>query len=112
MFRKLVKSAAWSLIFSMLFVANQAVLAQAKCYKFGKEVPCEQLKGLFGWVIALGAVLLLGSMVAFVFWILMLVHAATKPIENKAMWIILMIFTQIIGALIYYFVVKRKFNKQ
>jgi uncharacterized protein YneF (UPF0154 family) len=43
---------------------------------------------------------------------MMIVHAAKHDVENKAMWIILMVFTGIVGALIYYFVVKRKFSKQ
>jgi len=49
---------------------------------------------------------------ATIFWIMMLVHVAKYPVENKLMWIILMVFTGIIGALIYYFVVKRKFSNQ
>ena len=49
--------------------------------------------------------------VSTVFWILMIVHAATKPVENKVIWIVIMILTGIIGALVYYFAVKRKFNK-
>jgi len=57
-------------------------------------------------------VLFLVGIAAFIFWIVMLVHAASHPVENKAMWIILMVFTGVIGSLIYYFVVKRKFAKQ
>jgi predicted neutral ceramidase superfamily lipid hydrolase len=61
--------------------------------------------GAFLVIIALG-------ILATVFWIMMIVHAARHDVENKAMWVILMVFTGIVGALIYYFVVKRKFNKQ
>jgi len=42
----------------------------------------------------------------------MLIHAVSKPIENKALWIIILVFTGVIGAIIYYFVVKRKFDLQ
>lgn len=56
--------------------------------------------------------ILLISISAFVFWIMMIVHAATHPIENRAIWVLLLIFTGIIGAIVYYFVVKRKFNSQ
>ncbi|MBI5079052.1 PLDc N-terminal domain-containing protein [Candidatus Wolfebacteria bacterium] len=43
---------------------------------------------------------------------MMIVHAARHPINNKGVWIVVMIFTGIVGALIYYFTVKRKFNQQ
>lgn len=46
---------------------------------------------------------------ALVFWIMMIVHAMKHDIKDKTMWLILMIFTGIIGALIYYFTVKRNF---
>ncbi|OGH73707.1 MAG: hypothetical protein A2921_03720 [Candidatus Magasanikbacteria bacterium RIFCSPLOWO2_01_FULL_43_20b] len=68
--------------------------------------------GFLGWGIAAVVVLFLVGIAAFIFWIVMLVHAASHPVENKAMWIILMVFTGVIGSLIYYFVVKRKFAKQ
>ncbi|OGH72240.1 MAG: hypothetical protein A3G00_04980 [Candidatus Magasanikbacteria bacterium RIFCSPLOWO2_12_FULL_43_12] len=68
--------------------------------------------GFLGWGIAVVVVLFLVGIAAFIFWIVMLVHAASHPVENKAMWIILMVFTGVIGSLIYYFVVKRKFAKQ
>lgn len=85
----------------------------AKCTLNGQQIPCEelgkQIKGVLGWGIgALIAIAVVGIW-ATVFWILMIVHAAKNEIENKAMWIILMVFTGIIGTIIYYFVVKRKF---
>lgn len=111
MLNKIIKSTMFVSLTLFLFSAiNQIALAQAKCTKFGKEVPCEELKGLLGWGLGIIALFIIGGIVALVFWILMLVHAATKPIDNKEMWMILMVFTGIVGAFIYYFVVKRKFN--
>ena len=44
----------------------------------------------------------------FVFWIIMLIDAIKhSPEKTKIVWIIVIIFTHIIGALIYYFVEKR-----
>jgi hypothetical protein len=43
----------------------------------------------------------------FVFWIWMLIEAATKEPDSgstRLVWVIIIVFTQIIGALIYYFV--------
>jgi len=100
----------------VLLGATQLALAQAKCTVNGREVPCEeaarQLKTFLGF--GLGALVLVFAIIiaAAVFWIMMLVHAASHQIDNKAMWIILMVFTGIIGALAYYVVVKRKFNQK
>ena len=47
----------------------------------------------------------------FIFWILMLVNCAKRdfPTENtKVIWLLVIILTGFIGAIIYYFVVKRK----
>lgn len=43
---------------------------------------------------------------AFVIW--MIVDAARRPMENKALWIILMVIFGFIPAVIYFFMVKRK----
>ncbi len=45
-----------------------------------------------------------------VFWIKMLIHAATKPIDNKIVWVIIICLAQIVGVLIYYFVVYREYK--
>lgn len=58
--------------------------------------------GVFGMllVIALGVAM-------FVFWIWMLIEAATKEPDTgntRLVWVIIIVFTQVIGAAIYYFV--------
>lgn len=49
--------------------------------------------------------------VTTVFWILMLIHAASKEIENKALWLIIILFLGFIGAVVYYFAIKRPADK-
>ena len=47
----------------------------------------------------------------FVFWILMIVDCVQRKFKNdndKLVWILVLIFLHVLGALIYYFVVKRK----
>ncbi|HTZ41752.1 MAG TPA: PLDc N-terminal domain-containing protein [Candidatus Omnitrophota bacterium] len=54
------------------------------------------------------------SILAFVFWIIMLVDAIKrnyKKSDEKIIWVLVIILTGIIGALIYYFVVKRENKK-
>ena len=46
----------------------------------------------------------------FIFWILMIIDAATRKFKNdtdKVVWILIIVFLQIIGAIIYYFVIKK-----
>lgn len=117
MLKIITKSAMFStLTLGLMTVANQVALAAAKCIVNGREVPCEELgnqvKGFLGWGIGIILVVLVFGILAMIFWIMMIVHAARHPINNKGVWIVVMIFTGIIGALIYYFAVKRKFNQQ
>lgn len=51
--------------------------------------------------------ILIGAL-AFVFWLIMLVDAATRKFKDstdKIVWILVVIFVTFIGALIYYFVI-------
>lgn len=78
-----------------------------------------EMISLFGGVMIL-AILFILIIVAltvfiFVFWILMLVDCVKRKFKegsDKIVWVIVIIFTQIIGAIIYYFVVKAKDKKK
>lgn len=117
MLKTITKSAMFSSFALGLFaVANQVALAAAKCTVNGQEVDCAELgnkiQGFLGWGIGGFLLFVAFGIWATVFWIMMIIHAAKHNVENKAMWIIIMVFTGIVGALIYYFVVKRKFSNQ
>lgn len=105
-----------SLILGSMSFVNRIALAAATCTVNNQEVPCEelgnQIKGFVGWGLGIFFILFVIGILATVFWIMMIIHAAKHDIQDKGMWIILMVFTGIIGAIIYYFVVKQKFNKQ
>ena len=103
-----------------VFTGAIALAQEATCRLNGQEVPCDKMlekTGHFlGW--GLGVVLLIWllfvgfGVFCFVFWILMLIHAASKPINDKVVWVLVIALTGIIGAIIYYFVVKREFDRQ
>ncbi len=117
MLKIITKSAVFSSVtFWLWFLSNQLALAQAKCTVNGREVPCEelgkQIKGFLGGGLVFFLVVAAILIWAMVFWIMMIVHVARHEVQNKAVWIILMVLTGIVGALIYYFVVKRKFGKK
>jgi predicted neutral ceramidase superfamily lipid hydrolase len=100
-----------ALTLGWMSVASHVALAAATCTSNGHEVPCADMKFALIWSIGVVLLFLAFLIWATVFWILMLVHAVKHDAERKAlMWIILMVFTGIVGSLIYYFVVKRKFN--
>jgi len=94
----------------------QFALAQSTgCELNGEPIACEELTKQFGGLFAgLGVLMIVIPIIAligFIFWLMMVIHAASNPIENKALWIIVLIFTGVFGAIIYYFAVKRKFSK-
>lgn len=61
------------------------------------------------WFAGLGAVGVVVAILAFVFWVWMLVDAITRTFTSdleKVVWILVIIFLNILGALIYYFAVR------
>lgn len=65
---------------------------------------------VFPFVLAFGLVGFLIGLVTFIFWIWMLVDAIQRKFKNpndKIIWILVIVFTHFIGALIYYFIVKK-----
>lgn len=89
---------------------------QGECFINGEAVPCEQLQeslsGFLGIGIAIAIFAFILLLASLVFWVFTLIHALTKPVENKAMWVVVMIFTGAFGSVIYYFIEMRPFNKR
>lgn len=67
---------------------------------------------LTGGFIGLMVVATIVFLVATVFWLWMIVEAITKPIENKAIWILVLLATGVLGAIVYYFAVKRPMDQK
>ncbi|MCZ7384944.1 MAG: PLDc N-terminal domain-containing protein [Candidatus Methanoperedens sp.] len=72
---------------------------------------------MIGFVgIGIGAVLIIAAALLFVFWLWMLIDClkrlddkfATGGNNAKLIWVLVIIFTGLIGALIYYFLIKRQ----
>jgi len=45
-----------------------------------------------------------------IFWIIMLIHVSTHEVKDKTTWVLVVALTHIIGAVIYYFMVKKPFD--
>ena len=66
---------------------------------------------LLGILMVLGVLLIVGLVLFFfIFWIMMIVDAAQRKFRSdsdKIVWILIIVFLHILGAIIYYFVVKK-----
>ena len=63
----------------------------------------------FGFFAGLGIFMLAAFLFLFVFWLWMLVDCLKRNFKNdieKVVWVLVLIFLHLLGALIYYFVVK------
>ena len=103
----------------MSFLVSPAVSAYrlvsatgAICKVNGQVVPCEQVWNSFKWFAGAGvgliALFFLVGILAFIFWLFMLIDAIKRDIEHKPIWILVLLLTGLIGAIVYYFAVKRK----
>ena len=108
-------AAIFPTFFSYSLSAASYVAAQGKCTVNGREVPCEEawqtVKTAAGVGIGIFLAIVIVLILAAIFWVIMLVHAIRNPIKSKAVWVLILLLTGIIGAVVYYFAVKRKFNK-
>lgn len=88
--------------------------ADATCTLNGQIVSCAQMahdaKEFLGWGFGFFLFFIVLFLLMFIFWIMMIVHAIRNPIEHKPLWILIMLLTGIIGAIIYYFAVKKDFT--
>lgn len=62
--------------------------------------------------IGLGIVFSTIGILLIAFWIWMLVHAATSDIKHKPLWLLVIWFMHIIGAIVYFFVIKRRYDQE
>lgn len=65
-------------------------------------------------VVVLSIIFILGLFAAialmFLFWILMIIDAAKREFKDpneRVVWVLILVFLQILGAVIYYFIIKR-----
>lgn len=93
-------------IFSV-FVFAQNVYAE--CTLNGEVVPCGDIPK---WPFALMGLFFIVMMTLLVFWIWMIVDVVQNEKENNlVVWLLILFFAGFIGAIIYYFIRKRKRNK-
>jgi hypothetical protein len=105
-----------SLLASSLYVGPFAttLLAKSQCIVNGQEVPCSEfgkvLTVFVGFGLGIIAVIFIIGILLTIFWIMMLIDCVKRDVEYKPVWILVILLTGCIGAVVYYFAVKRRNN--
>ena len=90
-----------------------AVLAQDYNYDYNTDLSAGEATAAAGlgifFIILFGIMAIVG-LIATIFWIMMLIHAASKDIDDKGLWLVVILIGGAIGAVVYYFVVKKKYD--
>jgi len=96
----------------------------AACKINGQEVPCDQvapqatgiLSLVFGAFLLFFIFMIIICIASFVIWLILLIDCIKRTnynkLDDKTIWILLLVFTGIIGAIIYYFMIKRPLDKK
>ncbi len=88
-----------------------AQTALAECTLNGEVIPCNQMPK---WPFVILIVVFVLAMVSLVFWVMMIIDVAKNEKGNDLIiWLLVLFFFGIIGAIVYYFAKKlpRKKNK-
>lgn len=93
---------------------NSVVIANGNCTLNSVPVDCAEVtKGMKNafkigiWIFLIWGIL---ALVGFIFWIWTIIHALSNPIPNKVLWVLVLIVLGIVGSIIYYFVIIRKYK--
>jgi hypothetical protein len=96
----------FSLFLGLFLITDQA---WANCTVNGREIPCDQFWSEYGWIFTIIGVIFIPLLIAFLcFWVWMLVDCLKSDREDKLIWILVIIFTNIIGAILYFFMARGK----
>lgn len=99
----LVSLIAISLLSSL---ASAQYPADGEAIPPGEAFPASLIMGALFIVLIVAAVII--AILAFVFWILMLVDCVQRDFEDKVVWVLIIVLLGLLGGILYYFIVKRK----
>ncbi len=94
-----------ALLVLTLISVQPALAGPVPCVVDGEMTVCPDTFSFILWPLI---VVLAFSMLTFIFWLWMLIDAIKNQKEDKVMWILLLIFLNFLGAILYYFIAKRK----
>ncbi|MDD5627143.1 MAG: PLD nuclease N-terminal domain-containing protein [Patescibacteria group bacterium] len=93
---------------SVVALAGNTALAQSTSYDYENTVGNTVATGMGVGLIIFWIVGMIIGLLLFILWILMLIDCIKRDFSQKTLWIILLIVLGWIGAVAYYFAVKRK----
>lgn len=97
----------------LMSLAGFAFIAQsafAQCTLNGAVIPCDQMPK---WPFVMMLLFFVFMMLFLIFWVWILVDAIKNEKDNDLLvWILIIILLGFLGAILYYFIRKRKRNKQ
>lgn len=74
------------------------------------QMPIEMGAGIA--VILLLLIVVILAILSFIFWVMMLIDCVRRDFKDKLVWVIILIFASGIGAILYYFIVKKADKKK
>ena len=94
--------------FAILILSSASI---ANAFGYFKNPDMYDFMGMsgFGIFLGLGLVAALAGIFLFVFWLLMLIDCLKRDFRKdieKVVWVLVLVFLHLLGALVYYFVVK------
>lgn len=57
-------------------------------------------------------IIILVAIPFIIFWVWMLIDCAKRPIEDKTVWILIIVLVGVLGAILYFFIPRRKHKKE
>ena len=107
---KLKHITAW-----LLLLLCQTTFAITNCTLDGSGADCvqiteqatQQLTLGIGGLISIAAIV----MAIIIFWLMMFIHALKHSFKNKALWVVIILLGNVIGAVVYYFAIERTFQE-
>ncbi|HLC52402.1 MAG TPA: PLD nuclease N-terminal domain-containing protein [Candidatus Nanoarchaeia archaeon] len=91
----------------LLTIVMAVPLAAAECTRNSVVVSCSELTGFFVGMAIFWFLFMVIGIAGTIFWILMLIDCIRYERNDKLVWVLVILLTNLLGALIYYFVVKR-----
>jgi len=103
-----MKSGKLHWVFILLVLMMPGVLGLS-CNFGGYYIPCDSFSTL-GWGIIAGVGIII--LLVTIFWWVMFIDSIRRDLDRKALWIIFLLIGGLLGAIIYYFAVRRKGNRK
>lgn len=94
-------------LLSVLILSYSPLTLAQSIDEYSAVVTSGNLMGMF---MGFGVMMMFWSLIgllAFIFWIWMLIDCLKRNFEDKIIWVIVIILLNIVGAILYYFMVKK-----